>query len=78
MLPGVVGCLPMLKDAVCAVMMTKDGTRCSGQRIFVTSCSGMSTDAVGCSKCSDVWPDDNRYYQLQWDVCRCSRMQYVQ
>ena len=54
MLPGVVGCLPMLKDAVYAVMMTKDGTRCSGQRIFVTNCSGMSTDAVGCSKCSDV------------------------
>ena len=39
----------MLKDAVFADMMTKDGTRCSGQRIFVTSCSGMSTmlsDAV--------------------------------
>ena len=32
----------MLKDSVYAAMMTKDGTRCSGQRVFVASCNGMA------------------------------------
>ena len=51
MLPVAVGCLQMMYDAVCAVMhgmMTKD----------VTSCGGVSTDAVGCNECSDAWHDD--------------------
>ena len=57
LLPVAMGCLWMLSDAVSEVMhglMIKD----------VTICSGMSMDAVGCSKCNDAWPDDNRYYQM--------------
>ena len=57
----------MLKDSVYAAMMTKDGTRCSGQRVFVaivvmyglmimdiTSCSGMYANALGCGMYSDA------------------------
>ena len=43
----------MLKDAVYAVMMVKDGTKCSGL-MDITSCSGMYADARGCGMCSDV------------------------
>ena len=35
-------------SAVMYVMMKKD----------VTSCAGVSTDAVGCNECSDAWHDD--------------------
>ena len=34
----------------------------------VNRCSGMSTDAVGCS---DAWPDDKGCYHMQWDVYGC-------
>ena len=57
----------MLSDAVSEVirgLMTKD----------VTICSGIYANALGCGMCDDAWLDDNRYYQLQWDVCQCSRM----
>ena len=59
----------MLSDAVSEVMrgqMIKD----------VTSCSGMYANTLGCGMCNDAWLDDNRYYQLQWDVYdadRCSK-----